>query len=282
MRAEIIDGKMVAKNIRIKLAAAIKKLESERGIKPGLATIIVGSDAASLSYVKNKEKICLETGLNSFSYNLPEDTREGDLIQLIEELNKREDVHGILLQLPLPEHISADRVTSVISPLKDVDCLNPINLGKLFKGQQCLMPCTPKGIIKLLEEYKIEISGKKAAIVGRSSIVGKPAALMLLNKHATVTICHSRTAELKAELMDSDIIISAVGKPGLITDDMVKVGAVVIDAGTSVLNGKLVGDVDFEKVSQKASYITPVPGGVGAMTTTMLIENVLEAAGYHE
>lgn len=282
MRAEIIDGKMVAKNIRIKLAEAIKKLENERGIKPGLATIIVGSDAASLAYVKNKEKICLETGLNSFSYNLPEDTRETELIKLIEELNEREDIHGILLQLPLPGHISADRVTSAISPHKDVDCLNPINLGKLFKGERCLMPCTPKGIIKLLEEYKIDISGKKAAIVGRSSIVGKPAALMLLNKHATVTICHSKTAELKAEIMDSDIIISAVGKPCLITDDMVKTGAVVIDAGTSVLNGKLVGDVDFEKVSEKASYITPVPGGVGAMTTTMLIENVLEAAGYHE
>ncbi|QCX32695.1 bifunctional 5,10-methylenetetrahydrofolate dehydrogenase/5,10-methenyltetrahydrofolate cyclohydrolase [Caloramator sp. E03] len=278
----IMDGKKIAEGIRAKLAEEIRKIEAEKAVKPTLATIIVEGDPSSAAYVKNKEKVCIQTGLGSVTYNLPMNTKEEDLIRLIEELNIRKDIHGILVQVPLPKHINENKIASIIDYRKDVDCFNPENAGRLFRGEKCLLPCTPKGIIRLIKAYGIEISGKKAAVVGRSNIVGKPCAMMLLNNNATVTICHSKTFNLKSQLLECDIIVSAVGKPGLITADMVKEGAVVIDAGTTMVDGKLKGDVDFEKVLEKASYITPVPGGVGAMTTTMLIENVLEAFNNYE
>lgn len=282
MGANIIDGKEIAKRIRKELGEKISRIEETKGIKLGLATVIVGGDPASVAYVKNKDKVCLEAGINSVTYELKEETTEEELVSLINELNSREDVHGILVQVPLPRHISEDKIARTISPDKDVDCFNPENTGKLFRGEKCLLPCTPKGILRLIKETGIEISGKKAAVIGRSNIVGKPAALLLLNESATVTICHSRTRDLKEQLIDCDIIVSAVGKPGLVTAEMVKGGAAVLDAGTSLVDGKLKGDVDFEGVKEKASYITPVPGGVGSMTTTMLIENVLEASGLYE
>lgn len=282
MGANIIDGKEIAKRIRKELGEKISRIEETKGIKLGLATVIVGGDPASVAYVKNKDKVCLEAGINSVTYELKEETTEEELVSLINELNSREDVHGILVQVPLPRHISEDKIARTISPDKDVDCFNPENTGKLFRGEKCLLPCTPKGILRLIKETGIEISGKKAAVIGRSNIVGKPAALLLLNESATVTICHSRTRDLKEQLIDCDIIVSAVGKPGLVTAEMVKEGAAVLDAGTSLVDGKLKGDVDFEGVKEKASYITPVPGGVGSMTTTMLIENVLEASGLYE
>ncbi|SKA81997.1 methylenetetrahydrofolate dehydrogenase (NADP+) / methenyltetrahydrofolate cyclohydrolase [Caloramator quimbayensis] len=278
----IMDGKKIAEGIRTELSEKIKKIEMEKKVKPTLATIIVEGDEASASYVKNKEKVCLQTGLGSVTYELKKDTKEEELIEIIKELNSREDIHGIIVQVPLPKQINENKIASLIDYRKDVDCFNPENAGRLFRGEKCLMPCTPKGIIRLMKEYGIEISGKKAAVVGRSNIVGKPAAIMLLNNNATVVLCHSKTSDLKSQLIDCDIIVSAVGKPMLITADMVKEGAVVIDAGTTMVDGKLKGDVDFENVLKKASYITPVPGGVGSMTTTMLIENVLEAFNNYE
>lgn len=280
MDAIIINGKEIASKIRQELKVKLNKIYDEKGVKLGLATVIVGGDPASIAYVKNKEKVCNEVGLNSFTYELPYETSQEEVAKLISDLNFREDIHGILIQVPLPKHIDENIIANVISPMKDVDGFNTQNSGKLFRGEKCLIPCTAKGILRLIKESGIKIEGKKAAVIGRSNIVGKPAAMLLLKENATVTLCHSRTNNLKDELYDADIIISAVGKKGLIKSDMVKEGAVVIDAGTSVYEGKLFGDVDFENVKEKASYITPVPGGVGSMTTTMLIENVLEASQY--
>ncbi|MCX7903962.1 MAG: bifunctional 5,10-methylenetetrahydrofolate dehydrogenase/5,10-methenyltetrahydrofolate cyclohydrolase [Caloramator sp.] len=281
MAALIIDCKSIAKNIRDELKVKIGEYEAKYGHKLCLATIIVGGDPASVSYVKNKEKVCIEAGLKSMTYELPESTSEKDLLELIYKLNNDETVHGILVQVPLPKHIDEDKIANAIAVNKDVDCFNPINAGKLYRGEKCLVPCTPKGILRILKEMKIEIKGLKVAVVGRSNIVGKPVAALMLHDDATVTICHSKTKNLKDILIESDIVISAVGKPKLITEDMIKEGAVVIDAGTTLVDGKLVGDVDFKNVVKKASMITPVPGGVGSMTTTMLIENVLEAAGIY-
>jgi methylenetetrahydrofolate dehydrogenase (NADP+)/methenyltetrahydrofolate cyclohydrolase len=280
MSAVIIDGAEVAKRIRGELAEKIARIEKEDGVRLGLATIIVGGDPASIAYVRNKDKVCREVGLNSFTYELPKQISEESLLDLIDELNERGDVHGILVQIPLPEHIDEDRVARQIVPFKDVDCFHPKNLGKLYRGEKCILPCTPKGIIRLIKEDCIVLTGKKVAVIGRSNIVGKPVSLILLNNNATVTMCHSKTVNLKNELLNSDIIVSAVGKPGMVTGDMVREGAVVIDVGTTYVDGKMKGDVDFESVKEKASFITPVPGGVGSMTTAMLIENVLEAAGY--
>jgi methylenetetrahydrofolate dehydrogenase (NADP+)/methenyltetrahydrofolate cyclohydrolase len=203
------------------------------------------------------------------------------MVAFINDLNLRKDIHGIIVQVPLPKYINESRIAKAIAPHKDVDCFNPENLGKLFRGERCLVPCTPKGIMRLLTECQVEISGKRAAVIG-SNIVGKPIALLLLNKNATVTICHSKTRNLENELLQYDIIISAVGVPGIIKGNMIKDDAIVIDAGTRIVDGVLKGDVEFESASKKAAFISPVPGGVGAMTTTMLIENVLEASGYHE
>lgn len=282
MSAVIIEGNKIAKRIREELKERLEAIKEEKGIQLGLVGVIVGGDPASLAYIKNKEKVCNEVGMTSITYELPSETTEEELVNLIEELNKREDVHGILVQLPLPKHINQDRIAETISPKKDVDCFNPINQGRFYRGEKAIPPCTPKGIMRLIKETGIELKGKSVSVIGRSNIVGKPAAFMLLSKDATVTICHSKTPDLKEVLIKSDIIVSAVGRPGLVKADMVKEGAVVIDAGTSYKDNKLVGDVDFENVAEVASYITPVPRGVGAMTTTMLIENVLEASGYNE
>ena len=282
MSAQILNGKEIAKNIRKKLTDKIDLINVKHNIKLALASIIVGDDPASSSYIKNNEKVCMETGIKPVTYRLPYDTTQDELIKLINELNNRSDIHGILMQVPLPEHINENVIASTISEFKDVDCFNPQNSGKLFRGEKCIYPCTPKGIIRLIKETGIDIKGKNAAVVGRSNIVGKPAAMMLLNNNATVTVCHSKTTNLKEILKNCDIVVSAVGKPGFINGDMIKDGAVVIDAGTTMVNGKLKGDIDFDSAAQKASFITPVPGGVGSMTTTMLVENILEASGYDD
>ena len=282
MSAQILSGRDIAKTIRKNLSEKISLINSRHNIKLTLASIIAGDDPASYAYIKNNEKVCRDTGINPVTYKLPYDTTQDELIKLINELNERHDIHGILIQVPLPKHINENIIAGTISEFKDVDCFNPKNSGKLFRGEKCIYPCTPKGIIRLIKETGIDIKGKYAAVVGRSNIVGKPAAMMLLNNNATVAICHSKTANLKEILLNCDIIVSAVGKPGLINGDMIKDGAVVIDAGTTMINGKLKGDVDFDSAAEKASYITPVPGGVGSMTTTMLVENILEASGYDE
>lgn len=277
----IIDGKQKATEIRAKMANKIGQIKELSGITIGLAAVVVGNDGGSAAYIKNIARVCSETGV-SFKLLQFDDITEMELVDLINKLNADNAIHGLIVQLPLPKHINQDLISRTIALEKDVDCFNPVNMGKLFRGEKCLLPCTPKGIVRLLDEYNIDISGKKVAVVGRSNIVGKPAAMLMLSRNATVTICHSRTTNLEEELMDKDIIISAVGVPGIIKESMVKDKAVIIDAGTTYVEGLLKGDVDFEGVIDKASHITPVPGGVGAMTTTMLIENVLEASGYYE
>lgn len=279
---QIISGKEIASKIRKEMALKIETLKAEQNINIGLAAVALEKDDASGSYLKNLEKVCNEVGVTFHLYELEKNITEDNMIKFIHELNNRHDIHGIIVQVPLPKYINEDKIAKAIALNKDVDCFNPENLGKLFRGERCLYPCTPKGIMRMLSEAGVELSGKKAVVVGRSNIVGKPAAIMLLDKNATVTICHSKTKDLENQLVDFDIIVSAVGVPGLIKGNMIKDGAVVIDAGTRIVEGSLKGDVDFESVLPKASLITPVPGGVGAMTTTMLIENVLEASGYYE
>lgn len=279
---EIISGKEIALKIRKEISMKIEKLKTEKNIKIGLAAIALEKDDASGSYLKNLSKVCNDVGINFHLFELEKNITEEKMIEFINELNIREDIHGIIVQVPLPKYINEDKIAKSIALHKDVDCFNPENLGKLFRGEKCLEPCTPKGIMRLLNECNVEISGKKAVVIGRSNIVGKPTAILLLDKNATVTICHSKTKNLEKQLLDFDIIVSAVGVPGLIKGDMVKSGVIVIDAGTRIVDGVLKGDVDFDSVVDKASYITPVPGGVGTMTTTMLIENVLEASLHHE
>lgn len=274
----ILDGKELSKKIRINLKNELDKLTLTVGNKPKLAVILVGQDPASKIYVKNKSKACNEIGIEFEEYNLDATITMDELLNLIKQLNDREDVNGILLQVPLPEHLNCNKAFEIISPIKDVDGFNPINMGKLMMGIDCFMPCTPYGIIKLLEEYNINVEGVNVVVVGRSNIVGKPLAQSLLNKSATVTICHSKTRNLSIITKQADIIISAVGKINTITKDMVKENAVVIDVGTNKdLNGKLRGDVDFDNVSKIASFITPVPGGVGPMTISMLMYNTVKA-----
>lgn len=273
MTAELIDGKKVAEKIR----AGIKAEIAGMNIKPGLAAIIVGENPASKVYVNIKRKTCDEVGIYSELYKLPEQTTEAELLQLIGKLNEKNSIHGILVQLPIPRHINEEKIFNSIRLEKDVDGFNPVNIGRLVYDKESVVPCTPKGVIRLLEEYKIEISGKNAVIIGRSKIVGKPTAMLLLNRDATVTICHSSTKDFGNYTRNADIIVAAAGKPKLVTAEMVKEGAVVIDVGINRVDGKLVGDVDFEAVSKKAAYITPVPGGVGPMTVAMLLENTLHA-----
>lgn len=275
MSAKIIDGKRISEILREKTALSVKMRPD--GIRvPGLAVIIVGDNPASRVYVNNKKKACEICGFTSYEYALPENTAEAELLSLIEELNMNDDIDGILCQLPLPSHIDENKVIDAISPEKDVDGFSPVSTGNLVAGKPCFAPCTPAGVVEMLKYEGIEISGKHCVIVGRSNIVGKPAALLMLQNNATVTICHSRTKNLAEEVSRADIVIAAIGKPGFITEDMVKEGAVVIDVGINRLpTGKLTGDVDFEKVKEKASYITPVPGGVGPMTITMLMKNTL-------
>jgi methylenetetrahydrofolate dehydrogenase (NADP+)/methenyltetrahydrofolate cyclohydrolase len=277
MTARILDGKKLSAEIR----ASIKEetaLLREKGIVPGLAVILVGDDPASRVYVGQKEKGCLEAGFASFLHRLPASTTREELLGLIDGLNGDASVHGILVQLPLPPQIDPDTVLAAIRPEKDVDGFHPVNIGRLVAGLPSCEPCTPKGILRLLKSTGIPLAGKEAVVIGRSNIVGKPVALMLLAESATVTVCHSRTKDLAEHLRRADILVAAVGKPRFVTADMVKEGAVVVDVGINRLEEGLVGDVDYGPVSEKASWVTPVPGGVGPMTIAMLLENTLEQA----
>ena len=272
---ELIDGKETAKKIRIGLKEEVDELK-KNGINPKLAVIMVGDDKASAVYVRNKSKACEEIGIEFEEFLMDNTTTQKELIS---KLNNREDIHGILLQSPIPKGLDIREAFNTIDYRKDVDGFNPINVGKLSIGEDCFISCTPYGVIKLLEEYNISIEGKRAVIIGRSNIVGKPLIQCLLNKNATVTVCHSKTMNLEKITKEADILIAALGKPKFVTEDMVKDGAVVIDVGINRNEeGKLVGDVDFENVSKKASYITPVPGGVGPMTIAMLMGNVVKSA----
>jgi methylenetetrahydrofolate dehydrogenase (NADP+) / methenyltetrahydrofolate cyclohydrolase len=278
MAAHIIDGKAIAQEVRAEWKLRADALKA-RGITPGLAVIIVGEDPASKVYVANKVKACAELGLHSEHIVMPADTPEATLLAKIAELNNDPKIHGILVQLPVPKHIDSDKVLNAINPEKDVDGFHPVNVGALATGNMRFAPCTPYGCMKLLEKAGVSIEGKHAVVVGRSNIVGKPMALLLLQANATVTICTSKTVDLARHTRDADILVVAVGKAKMITDDMVKPGAAVIDVGMNRdENGKLCGDVDFDSVKEVAGCITPVPGGVGPMTITMLVANTVQSA----
>lgn len=277
--AQRIDGKEVSLFIKDRIKNETAQLIKNTGITPGLAVILVGDDSASHVYVRNKKLACEYCGFYSQSYELPQETTEKQLLELIGELNKNDKIDGILVQMPLPAHIDPDTVINAILPEKDVDAFNPENVGKIMLGEYSFLPCTPAGVMELLKYYNIDVSGKECVVIGRSNIVGKPMAMLLLHENATVTICHSRTKRLADVTRRADIIVAAVGKAGFVTADMVKEGAVVIDVGINRnADGKLCGDVDFEAVEKKASYITPVPGGVGPMTISMLMQNTLTSA----
>lgn len=276
--AELISGKEVSAAKRAELKNRVKAL-NEKGVNVGLAVIIVGNNSASRVYVNNKKKGCEEIGVTSFEYALPEETTQEELVSLIEKLNNDGRVDGILCQLPLPKHIDEKAVLNCISPVKDVDAFHPVNVGHIMIGDFTFLPCTPAGIMEMLKFYGISVRGKKCVIIGRSNIVGKPMAMLLLKENGTVEICHSKTENLKEETLSADILVAAVGVADFVTADMVKDGAVVIDVGMNRnAEGKLCGDVRFDEVKEKASYITPVPGGVGPMTITMLLENTVRAA----
>ncbi|MEE2701966.1 MAG: bifunctional methylenetetrahydrofolate dehydrogenase/methenyltetrahydrofolate cyclohydrolase FolD [Thermodesulfobacteriota bacterium] len=276
MSYELIDGKLVARKIREEIKDRVAEIKSKHSRIPGLAAILVGDDPASEIYVRNKRKACEDVGIYSEEHKLSGDIAQEDLLKLINRLNGDENINGILVQLPLPEHIDDSTVLNSVSPEKDVDGFHPINAGLLFEGKPRFIACTPHGIIKMLEFYDIDIEGKNAVVLGRSNIVGKPAAMLLLQKNATVTICHSRTRKLDAVLKSADLIVAAIGRAHFVTRKMVKKGSIIIDVGINRLDdGKLVGDVDFENVKDISSYITPVPGGVGPMTITMLLWNTV-------
>ena len=277
--ANIINGKEISAAIRAEIKEATERLVAESGVRPGLAVIIVGEDPASQVYVRNKKRACDEVGFYSESYELPESTTQDELNALVDRLNKDEKIHGILCQLPLPKHLDENEVIMRIDPKKDVDAFHPENVGKIMIGDYSFLPCTPAGVMALLERSGIDVCGKECVVVGRSNIVGKPQAMLLLHANGTVTICHSRTKNLAEVCRRADILVAAIGKADFFTGDMIKEGAVVIDVGMNRrADGKLTGDVDFESVAPKASYITPVPGGVGPMTITMLMQNTLTAA----
>lgn len=280
MSAVRMDGKMVSAKVRGSILEEVNGLK-DKGVRPGLAVIIVGEDPASKVYVRNKERACEECGFYSEKYALPEETTQEELLGLIDELNHNPRIDGILCQLPVPKHINEQAIIDAISPEKDVDAFHPINVGKIMVGNFDFLPCTPAGVMQLLEEYDIDPNGKNCVVIGRSNIVGKPMAMLLLHKNGTVTICHSRTKNLKEVCAQADILVAAVGKADFVTADMVKEGAVVIDVGMNRKDGKLCGDVAFDEVNEKASYLTPVPGGVGPMTITMLMKNTLKAAKLH-
>lgn len=276
--SQILNGKETSAKVRAEVKAETQELCAETGKRPGLAVILVGNDPASRIYVNNKKKACDEIGFNSWEYALPEDTTEAQLLELVNKLNNDSEVHGILCQLPLPKHLDEKTVINAIDPKKDVDAFHPVNVGKIMLGDYDFLPCTPAGCIELLHTYGVDPSGKNCVVVGRSNIVGKPMSMLLLHANGTVTTCHSRTKDLKAECLRADILVAAVGKAKFITADMVKEGAVVIDVGMNRdQNGKLCGDVDYDAVAPKTSYITPVPGGVGPMTIAMLMKNTLSA-----
>lgn len=275
---ELLKGKEVAQKTREKLKEEVAELK-KKGIHPKLAVIMVGDDSASQIYVRNKSKVCNEIGIEFDEYLLPEKTKQQELLELIEKLNNDKTINGILLQSPIPQHLDINEAFRTISPEKDVDGFHPTNVGKLVLGQDTFISCTPFGIMKIFEDYNINLEGKNAVVIGRSNIVGKPMSQCLLNKNATVTICHSRTKNLPEITKQADIVVAAIGKPCFVTADMVKEDAIVIDVGINRgEDGKIKGDVDFENVKEKASYITPVPGGVGPMTIAMLMTNVVKAA----
>ncbi|MGX9705810.1 bifunctional methylenetetrahydrofolate dehydrogenase/methenyltetrahydrofolate cyclohydrolase FolD [Laceyella tengchongensis] len=277
MTATIIDGKTIAKEVRSELKIEVAKLK-EKGLIPGLAVVLVGNHPASESYVKGKIRASEEVGINSRLIRRESSISERELLELIETLNADPAIHGILVQLPLPDHINPDKVIATISPAKDVDGFTPVSVGNMVIGQEALLPCTPHGIMHLLQRSGVPIAGKHAVVVGRSNIVGKPISLLLQRADATVTMCHSRTADLASHTKQADILIAAVGRPEMLTAEHVKPGAVVIDVGVNRHDGKLVGDVKFDEVKEIASAITPVPGGVGPMTIAMLMRNTVEAA----
>lgn len=274
---KIIDGREIAKELKAK----IKKFVDERisnGLKvPCLATILIGNDGGSMYYINNQNKLCKELGVETRNLFLSEDITEDELISIIDELNRDVSIDGMILQLPLPKHINETSVTSKINFTKDIDGLSDISIGKFYKGDRCFIPCTPKSIVTLIKSTGCEVSGKNAVVLGRSNIVGKPAAQLLLNDNATVTICHSKTNNLKDICAQADILVSAIGRPGFVNGDFIKEGSIVIDVGTSRVDGKITGDVVFDEAIKKAAFVTPVPGGVGALTTTLLINNVCEA-----
>lgn len=278
MSAKILDGKMLSAKIKDELKLEVENLKKD-GINPSLAVIIVGDDPASKIYVKNKKLACEYCGIKSLEYALPAETTQEELLDLIEKLNNDPSVSGILCQLPLPKGLDEEAVINAISPLKDVDAFHPVNVGKIMVGNFDFLPCTPAGVMELIALSGIEVKGKKCVVVGRSNIVGKPMSMLLLHQHGTVTICHSKTPDLKAEVGQADIVVAAVGVPELITGDMIKCGAVVIDVGMNRLpDGRLVGDVEYASCEKLASAITPVPGGVGPMTIAMLMKNTVKAA----
>lgn len=277
--SNIIDGKAVSQSVKDRIKEEVTALKAEHGVVPGLAVIIVGDNPASRIYVNNKKKACEYVGFDSYEYALPEETTETELLELIKKLNNDEKIDGILCQLPLPKHIDENVIINNIAPNKDVDAFHPVNVGKIMIGDYSFLPCTPAGVMELIASTGVDIKGKECVVVGRSNIVGKPMSMLLLHKSGTVTICHSKTKDLKAECKRADILVAAVGVPNLIKGDMIKEGAVVIDVGMNRLeNGKLCGDVEFESASKAAGYITPVPGGVGPMTIAMLMQNTLTAA----
>ena len=278
MSANIIDGKLISAQVKERVATETASLK-ENGIVPGLAVVIVGNNPASRVYVNSKKKACAEVGFYSEEYALPEETTQDELLALVDKLNNKADIHGILVQLPLPKHIDEHEIIAAISPKKDVDAFHAENVGKIMIGDFDFLPCTPAGCMELIASTGIDLTGKNCVVVGRSNIVGKPMAMLLLHKNATVTICHSKTKDLASVCKQADVLVAAVGRANLITKDMVKPGAVVIDVGMNRLDdGKLCGDVDFENVKEVAGYITPVPGGVGPMTIATLMMNTLTAA----
>ncbi|WP_078577000.1 bifunctional methylenetetrahydrofolate dehydrogenase/methenyltetrahydrofolate cyclohydrolase FolD [Salipaludibacillus agaradhaerens] len=281
MSAIIISGKELAQEKRQNMKLQTEELK-QKGMVPGLAVILVGEDPASQSYVRAKERACKEIGVHSELDELPVSISEEELLQKIDELNKADHIHGILVQLPLPDHISEEKVIEAIDPVKDVDGFHPINIGRMMIGQEAFLPCTPFGIVEMIKSKNIELQGKHVVVIGRSNIVGKPVGQLLLNEHATVTYCHSRTKNMSDYTKKADILVVAVGRPLMINADHMKEGAVVIDVGVNRNEeGKLVGDVDFNSAKEKASYITPVPGGVGPMTITMLLHNTILSAERH-
>lgn len=278
MSAIVLSGTELSKKVKENVAKEVESLK-QKGLHAGLAVIIVEGDAASRVYVNAKKKDCEECGIKSFEYELPNNTTEQELLDLVEQLNNNDEVHGILCQLPLPKHIDETKILNAIAPHKDADCFHPFNVGLLTTGMPSFQPCTPSGVMQLLELTGVDIAGKSCVVIGRSNIVGKPMGLMLLAKNGTVTICHSKTTDIKERCLNADIIVAAVGRANFVTEDMVKPGAIVIDVGVSrTADNKLVGDVEFETVKEKASYITKVVGGVGPMTRAVLMQNTLTAA----
>ena len=279
MAARVIDGKALAQGIRERIAKDVVELHAKSGIRPGLAAILVGDDPASKLYVKNKQKACDAAGIYVDEHKLAASTTQAELLALIEKVNADPKVHGILVQLPLPKQIDSKVILDAVSPLKDADGFHPYNMGRLVEGTAMFTPCTPKGVITMIESTGVAIEGKRAVVVGRSNIVGKPVALLLMHRNATVTVCHSKTRDLPAVCREAEILVVAIGKAKFVTADMVREGAVVVDVGVNrMADGTFVGDVDFGPVSERAGWISPVPGGVGPMTIAMLLDNTLEAA----